>query len=193
MLLAALHRQVLVGGYDKEASDLRRTLASGDFNCLSALVLYVELCRRAGIDLEIWSLPGHVFCRLAGPPEVRIEPTHRAGSSRAAQVASDARPRRITQAELLGRFYYNRGVEQLASQQFAGGVELLRIACQLDPADRDARSNLLAGLNNWALALCHADEPAAAARLIEIGLSLDPHFPPLKANAEYVRRRAIER
>ena len=40
-----LHERVLTGDYDEQATDLRRTLAGGDYNCLSALVL---LAARAG-------------------------------------------------------------------------------------------------------------------------------------------------
>jgi hypothetical protein len=191
-LVRILHKQVLVGRYDREATDLRITLDRGDYNCLSALVLFAELCRQADIELEFCALSGHVYCRLAGDPHGRIEPTRREPAPPPPTAAtSPAEPRSITPIELLGRFYYNRGVACLAAHEYALGIELLRTACRLDPRDSDARANLLAGLNNWALALLAADETAAATRLIEIGLVIDPTFAPLQANAEYVRQQQL--
>src|ERR1044072_2105182 len=51
---AAMHLRFLTGGYQHDASDVRRTLARGEYNCLTALVIYVDLCRAAGLDIEIW-------------------------------------------------------------------------------------------------------------------------------------------
>ncbi|MEX2172891.1 MAG: hypothetical protein WD872_00930 [Pirellulaceae bacterium] len=188
-IFAALHREILVGRYDPRASDLGRTLRDGDFNCLTALVLYYEFCRRADVPLEIWSRPGHVYCRLPKSSQ-RIEPTLRNWlTATQLQATTETRPaRRITPVELVGRCYYNRGVELLQRRQFAQGLALLEIARRLDPADTDARANLLAGLNNWALALSARGEHSAADRLIARGLAIDPRFPPLVANARLLRR-----
>jgi len=188
-VLEQLHDKVLTGRYDKQATDLPRTLTTGDYNCLSALVMYVELCNRADVPLEIWSQPGHVYCVLAGW-NLRIEPA--SGQWRAApqDIQHDLPARRITPVQLVGKIYYNRGVELLQRRAFEAGVEALRMACQLDPHDADARTNLLAGLNNWALALVAQDQPAAAAALIARGLAIDPAFAPLVANARYVAELA---
>jgi hypothetical protein len=76
----------------------------------------------------------------------------------------------------------------LQRRQFEPGVAALRLACQLDPEDADAQANLLAGLNNWAVALAD-DQPAAAAALIARGLAIDPDYAPLVANRRYVAER----
>ena len=183
-----LHDRVLKGNYDKQATDLRRTLTDGDFNCLSALVLYLELGQRAGVPLEIWSQSGHVYCVLAGR-NLRIEPASGQWQATSQTPQRSAPARRITPVELVGKFYYNRGLELLEAQSFAAGIEALRIACQLDPHDADARTNLLAGLNNWALALVAQDQPAAAASLIARGLAIDPAFAPLVTNERFLRER----
>jgi tetratricopeptide (TPR) repeat protein len=95
--------------------------------------------------------------------------------------------RRISLVELLGKFFYNRGVELLKAQQFAEGIELLRISLDLDPADSDARANLVAGLNNWAVEYLRTGRYEDAAGLIEQGLFFDPGFAPLIANEQLVR------
>lgn len=184
-----LHRRVLTGRYDKHATDLRRTLATGDFNCLSATVLFVELSRRAGVAVEIWSQPGHVYCAL-GDRDVRIEPGSRQWRSAPLGVSTGIPARRITPLQLVGKLSYNRGIELLERHEFAAGIDALRLACQLDPLDADARTNLLAGLNNWAIELAEQDQPAAAAALIARGLAIDPAFAPLVANDRYVAELA---
>jgi tetratricopeptide (TPR) repeat protein len=184
-----LHRLVLTGRYDKHATDLRRTLSAGHYNCLSATELFVERCRRAGVPVEIWSQPGHVYCVL-GERAVRIEPASRPWRSAPLGVTTSAPARRITPVQLVGKFYYNRGIELLERHEFAAGIDALRLACRLDPLDADARTNLLAGLNNWALELAERDQPAAAAALIARGLAIDPDFAPLVANERYVAERA---
>jgi hypothetical protein len=176
-----MHHQLLAGKYDRAASDLRRTLATGDYNCLSSLVLYHELCSRAGIQISIWAQPGHVFVQV-GP--ARVEPTCRQWLPPALEGPS---PREITPVALVGRFHYNRGIELLENRQFEAGVAALQAASALDPLDEDARANLLAGLNNWALSICHENE-AAATGLILRGLAIDPAFPPLVASQRYLAR-----
>jgi hypothetical protein len=183
-----LHRTILTGRYDKHASDVVHTVASGDYNCLTATTLYAELCRRAGVPLEIWAQPGHVSC-LVGTPPLRVEAAVRQFPC-ASHVAAGSLARRITPIQLAGRFAYNRGIELLERREFEPGIAAIRLACQLDPHDADARANLLAGLNNWALALAEQDQPAAAAALIARGLAIDPHFAPLVANQRYVAERA---
>ena len=186
-LHAELHRTILTGRYDKHASDLSHSIASGDYNCLTATALYVELCRRAGVPLEIWAQPGHVFC-LVGTPPLRVEAA--VGQFPCTNLfAAHSLARRITPIQLAARFAYNRGIELLERREFEPGIAALRLACQLDPEDADARSNLLAGLNNWALALAEQDQPAAAAALIARGLAIDPHFAPLVANERYLAER----
>ncbi len=182
-----LHRTILTGRYDKHASDLAHTIASGDYNCLTATALYAELCHRAEVPLEIWAQPGHVFCIIGSPP-LRVEPASRQFAS-SGQFATSSLAQRITPIQLAGRFAYNRGIELLERREFEPGISALRLACQLDPHDGDARSNLLAGLNNWALALADQDQPAAAAALIARGLAIDPHFAPLVANERYISER----
>ncbi len=185
---AALHQRVLTGEYQIAASDLRLALSIGHYNCLSSLALYLDLCRAADLELEIWLVRGHVFLRtnMEGGAAV-IEPGSPQWASRSAARRSGAR--QITPVELLGKFYYNRGVELLRDRQYSEGIELLKVSLALDSDDDDARANLVAGLNNWAVEHCQADRYAAAAALIGQGLSLAPDFAPLVANDQLVRAR----
>src|SRR5439155_9643204 len=150
----ALHEQLLTGRYDATASDLRLTIARGDFNCLSSLAIYLDLCQACELPVQIWLARGHVFLRAATESgAIDIEPATPQWDSRGAIHRYGVR--QITPVELLGKFYYNRGVELLKEQQFHEGIELLRTSLDLDPADSDARANLVAGLNNWAVDYLH--------------------------------------
>jgi len=184
-LQLALHEQILVGTYVVSASDLRTTIGCGDYNCLTALAIHWDLCSQAGLPVEIWSQPGHVSLRSADGSV--IEP----GAQRqlAPPRSSNQALRRLTPVELLGKFYYNRGVEELRAGRFAAGLALLQVSLQFDPADADARENLLAGLNNWAVEHCRQKRYDLAAPLIEHGLSTEPAFAPLVANERLVREK----
>ena len=189
----ALHEHILTGKYETTASDLRGTLSHGNFNCLSSLAIYLDLCDAAGLPLQIWLARGHVFLRAALDGEgVVIEP----GRPQWVIASSAARRqhlRQITPVELLAKFYYNRGVELLKERQFADGIALIEASLQLDPADRDARANLVAGLNNWAVEYLTTGRYSDAATLIEQGLLLDPSFVPLIANEQLIRAKARNR
>jgi len=182
---SALHERILIGRYVASASDLRTTIARGDYNCLSALAIHWDLCSRAGLPLEIHSQTGHVS--LSSADGSAIEPGARHSFVRSRSNGSALR--RLTPVELLGKFYYNRGVEELRSGRFSAGLALLQTSLQLDPADADARENLLAGFNNWAVEHCRQQRYDLAAPLIEQGLSLEPAFAPLVANERLVREK----
>lgn len=189
-LHALLHAEILVGEYRKEASDLRLAIDRGDFNCLSATALYWDLAREGGLELEIWSLPGHVYLSCPQLEPRVVEPASKTWPAEAvAQNATPSQARRVTPTELIGKFYYNRGVRALERGEYAVGVELLRQSLMLDPGDREARTNLLAGLNNWAASLCRQKRYAAAQSLIFQGLAIDGGFAPLVANQRYVREK----
>ena len=187
----ALHAQVLCGMYDPLVNDLRLTFARGDFNCLTSLAISLDLSQAGDLPIEIYLEGGHVRAganiedRIVvvepGTPQWQIRPD-------AMQPAG----RRISPIELLGKFYYNRGVEQLKEERFAEGIELLQRSLEFDPDDANARANLAAGFNNWAVEQLRADRSGEAAALIKEGLRIDPSFAPLLANQQLVRAKLTE-
>lgn len=156
-VLERMHARLLTGRYDKAASDLPRVMETGDFNCLSALVLYDGLCRRAGVPLVIVARPGHVSARI-GSSSTSVEPTSPRWTV-ALQQRSEGESQPIRREQLLGRFYYNRGLAHLAAGNYREGVALSLAACRLDPDDEDAQANVLAGLRNWSATLSQAEHP----------------------------------
>jgi len=199
-VLAGLHREILAGKFLPSATLLQTTLVSGDFNCVTATVLYYDLCMQAGVPVEILAQSGHVNCRLLSGGHEEVETTRRDWFAKLAAEQFEsvvvAKPRvedrrAISPVQLLGRIYYNRALAALEQRDFAAAVNLLQVSIMLDEQDRDARENLLAGLNNWALSLCAAGEFSTAAEKIATGLKLDSKYQPLRTNELHVHQQWV--
>jgi len=187
-----LHREILTGSYRKDASDLQGAIHQGDYNCVSATILFVALCECCDLKPQIWAAPGHVLCRLPGPEPLDIETTCPAWLESGRRTAMPRQGlRQISQAQLVAKIYYNRGVLCLERQDFPAALTALRAACQLDPLDADARENLLAGLNNAALAECAAGRYSAGAALLAEARAIDPQYGPLRANDVHLHQRWV--
>jgi tetratricopeptide (TPR) repeat protein len=187
-LHAALHEVILCGRYDRAASDLRRPLTSGDYNCLSAAALYLDLCQACGIETTIRLSRGHVSLVVSAEGrDMIVEPGSPLWQPRRANSPDECRS--ISEVELLAKFYYNRGVEALKAGQFQSGIQLLETSLAIDPDDNDAHANLAAGLNNWAVTHCRAGQYEEAAAIVLRGRAVDPAFGPLLANEAFIRSK----
>jgi hypothetical protein len=186
---ADTYQLVLTGAYQESCSDLRKTFSVGDFNCLTSLAVCFDLSQSAGLVVHPILIRGHVFLAYKnGSGQTQFfEPG--AGEWQSHPLIEVTVGRTLSPSELLGKFYYNRGVEHLRSRSYQDGLSLLRVSLALDPADEDARANLVAGLNNWAVAQCQARRYDEAASLIQQGLALDPTFAPLIANEQFLRAK----
>lgn len=194
-LFQFLHEAMLTGRYDAAVTTLPATLGRGDYNCLTATTLLVALGDRYACPIEAVATSGHIYCRsLAdGRP---LETTCREWFSRGGAIGDPslktkgaAEGRSVNRVQLVAKFYYNRGVALLADKQFERALGLLEISRQLDPRDSDARENLLAGLNNWALAETEMKRFETAARLLAQARTIDANYPPLAANDLHVHQR----
>ncbi|MFT7638632.1 MAG: tetratricopeptide (TPR) repeat protein [Pirellulaceae bacterium] len=188
-----LQAEVLVGPYETLCTDVRRTLDDGSYNCVTGSVLYTCLCRGHGIPVEIHAGTGHVFCRLKST-EVIIETT----CSNWFQLTADQqdlaiyqRSRCLSEVQLLGKVFYNRGIQAAEKEQFSTAVKMFRYGVQLDRDDVAAKENLLATLNNWALHECQLDHFQRAVKLLEIGWSLDQQYEPLLNNDIHIHQRWV--
>jgi hypothetical protein len=198
-LLAGLHREILRGKFRPTATLIQDTLTGGDFNCVTATILFHDLCQRCNVPVEIVAQSGHVTSRLKTIPQEEIETTRPDWFTRpeadvvirSAAPSSSETKRVISPTELLGRVYYNRALAALEQKQFAKAIELLQLSLALDPRDHDARENLLAGLNNWALALCDSRDYLAAAECISRGLQLQASHAQLRSNDLHVHQKWV--
>ncbi len=199
-LFGFMHREILVGGYELECTDLAATLEHGQFNCVSSTVLFNCLAARFGLDSVGMELPGHAMSRLhLNGKNVDVETTCPAWfrlqhdpQRRAALIAKTigadmnapgARPpREVSSVELVAMIYYNRGVDLLTARRFAEAAAANAKALRLDPSSDTARGNLLATLNNWAITVGAGRQYEKAIDLLQQGIDIDPHYETFAAN-----------
>jgi len=210
-LLEFMHASVLAAGYQLDSTDLRLALDEGRFNCVSASVLFNCLAGRFGLCARGLEIPGHAMSRLILPdgtldvettcpgwfrlmddPEKQAELVATTIGLRPAEGGSPVERREVSDVELVGTIYYNRGVDLLAQKQFAEAVASNAKALRLDPLSTTARGNLLATINNWAIDLDSQGRHAEAVDLLRQGLALDPHYETFKVNYVHVHSQWVE-
>ncbi|HVX62902.1 MAG TPA: tetratricopeptide repeat protein [Pirellulales bacterium] len=194
--LEYLYAEVLHGGYQAEATDLAAALDGRGYNCVSSTVLFNCLAETCGLSAAAVEAPGHVFSVVDstdGP--IEVETTCRnwfRAAALAGRVQRGGARRRLSAAGLAALVYYNRGVELLAKHRFADAIVANLKALRLDPENPAARSNWLAGLNNWALEHNAQGDHSAAVRLLRHGLRLTPEHRAFRVNFVAVHQQWIE-
>jgi len=204
-----MHRQVLRGGYGVEYTDLRLAFDEGRFNCVSASVLFNCLAGECGLAVCGLEIPGHAMSRLrlpGGPLDVETtcpgwfrlmdDPQKQADLVRKTLGPNVSRncsqAREVSPIEIAAMIYYNRGVDLLARKRFAEAGSANAKALRLDPASTTARGNLLATLNNWAIALGQSNRFAEAVQLLREGLAFDPDYETFALNYVHVHHQWVE-
>ena len=107
---------------------------------------------------------------------------------RRAWSVSDWRAAATSALGLIAMFYYNRGVDAVYHSRYAESVAANRKALLLDPNNATARGNLLAAVNNWALALADTGRFEEAELLLADGRRYAPDHLPFVYNAAHVQR-----
>ena len=113
----------------------------------------------------------------AAPPEVIAE----------AELPKNLRE--ISPVQLVATIYYNIGVDLHAKQRFPEAAAANIKALYLDRDNEQAWTNLLASLNNWALALASESEGRKyniATIILDQGVALDPTYANFRVNQTYV-------
>jgi len=102
------------------------------------------------------------------------------------------RCREVSGVGLVATIYYNRGVDLLMQKDYPRAVKANVKALWLDPSSETARGNLLATVNNWAIAEGSAGRYGVAAGLLRTGLAVDSGFRAFHANFVHVHRQWID-
>jgi len=198
-----VHRRILYAGYRVECTDLRLALDHGWFNCVSASVLLNCLAGEFGLSACGLETPGHAMSRIFlpdGPLDVETtcprwfhlsddpqkQAEHVAKTIGRAPAKDRSLLRAVSEVELAAMIYYNRGVDLLAEKRYAAAAAANAKALRLDPTSITARGNLLATINNWAIALGGAGQFAEAADLLRQGMTMDPAFETFQLNYVHV-------
>lgn len=181
---AAFRSLYCFGDYDLSCSSTARMLKTGDYNCVSATVLYLELTRRLKLHSVACAVPSHVKARLLHPQPIDVETTSTKWLGEGREPTSKASEREITDVSLLGKIYYNRASAAIDRRDFAAAARYLQLACQWDPADTAARDNRSAAMNNWAIELSRQGHNSQAKQVLSQGLELDPSYRLFKVNLQ---------
>ncbi|MDA1051247.1 MAG: tetratricopeptide repeat protein [Planctomycetota bacterium] len=191
-----LHSEILTGQYHSTCTELDRTLDEGDYNCVTATILYHCICHVHGLSPVAVATNTHVRSRFLEDQTCDVETTCRewfdvVRRDPQAQVlrTQGQVTRQLSDVQLLAKIYYNRGVSLLEKKDFDQAIALLRTSQLLDPADEPTRDNMAAGLNNWALAECDAGNFERAVELIQEGCREHSEFEPLLANDVHIHQR----
>jgi pentatricopeptide repeat protein len=208
-LYEQLHREILVGQYIKDCSDVPAALHQGDFNCVSATILFHCLAARFDLNVVAVETPGHVYSRVVSGDssfdvqttcphwfEILDAPAKLAEASSKIPgmypAGANITPRVLPESALAAMVFYNHGVDLLRKGRFTDAIEANQRALRLDPHSVTARGNLLAAMNNYAVTLCDKGHMAAAVAMVTGGLAIDPQHAALRSNDLYVHGTYVE-
>lgn len=183
-----LRIEFLHGEYDPHLFDLQRTIEQGEFNCLSATILYQAMCREFSVVAQAAWEPSHVRCWVREPLnstrgfviETTSAKTKDAQGPTLHQRLLD--DRLLSDVQLIAKVFYNRGVQALKRDDYPNALACTWASAILDPQDAPAQSNLRACFNNWALFAAEKDNKLLARQLFSVGLKLDPNYAPFLRN-----------
>lgn len=217
-ILAFMHEYVLIN-YQLEGTTISNLLEHGLYNCVTATILYCSLAEKAGLNVTAVELPGHAMCwvylndgerlevettcenwfKYRNDPETQKKVICKLIRDASPQLKDQSDkmlllqvPQPISDKRLIAKIYYNQGVDLLSVNDFAGALEANSIAYCLDPQSKTTFGNLLATMNNWAIALCKEGKYEKAAELLRTGLRFKPDYPPFKNNHTHVYHRWVE-
>ena len=194
-LLRFMHKSILTGQYSADCNALQRTLSDGDYNCVTATILYCCLANQCGLPVKAVSVPGHVRCRLVENPPYPIETTDPDWTARrqamdqdspAGQQGTGQQGRLLSPVQLLAKLYYNRGLVLLSQRQYEEALAATELSWQLDPYHEAAGENVATVINNWALVLCAEGHFSQSLQLLSRGQQLVPEHPILYANQAHI-------
>lgn len=186
LIVEFLHDQVFRGEYRAVESDLRETIDRGDYDCLTAAILFRWLDESIGGNASIQYQPAHVNVRIqVNGQDWIVEPTCRTSLPRLSAGKSMV-THNLHDTSVVALMYYNQGVNQIERGDFASAADSNLKALRLFAGHSDARRNLLAAWNNWAVE-CHAGgDTSRAAQLLQLILTIAPESAQARRNLQSI-------
>lgn len=190
-----MHNHVL-RTYDASATDLTLLLNRGEYNCVSATLLYVVLARELQIPAATLCRGQH--CRVGiqdGNSWLPLETTCATCQGLSAlkpsvqpvMVGGDPQNERLLDERgLVGLFWFNRGIDQIKTKQHRAAVAANLAALSWDTQNVDARTNLLASLNHLGLDAAKIGDINSATRWMVFASEVGPNDPTTQHNRRYV-------
>lgn len=190
-----MHNHVL-RTYDASATDLNRLLNQGEYNCVSATLLYVVLARELQIPAATLCRGQH--CRVGiqdGNSWLPLETTCATCQGLAAikpaiqpvLVGGDPQHERLLDERgLVGLFWFNRAIDDIKTKHHRAAVAANLVALSWDAQNTDARTNLLASLNHLGLDAAKIGDLNNATRWLSFASDVGPQDPTTQHNRRYV-------
>ena len=214
LIFDTLHTELLTGTYNIENTNPAVSFETGNYNCVSATVLFNSLAQKSGLNVCGLEMSGHVLSRAKyGDSVTDLETTcpnwfsrnakekQNATQSRIGGVTVQAaKPltagktdeivrisREITDVQLVAAIYYNQGYDHWQANRLPEATVATAKALLLDPENENAWGNLIGAINNIALGFSMEQKrhDIAAGLLDQIEL-IDPNFKDLKSNQYHV-------
>ncbi|MFP6676289.1 MAG: tetratricopeptide repeat protein [Pirellulaceae bacterium] len=199
---ALMHERVFSGQYTPKCTSLVDAMESGNFNCVSATILFQSLTTPCGLMVTPIATPSHVYCRIELDSPVDVQTTcadwfefmdrpdlQQAALARTPGYSPNIAPRSLTTAQLIGKIYYNRGVYLLNDKDFSDAERNFVASIRFDQTDQSTHENLLATWNNWALQECHRSDYSEASKRVIRGLEQDAQYGPFQTNDLHIHQR----
>lgn len=185
-LFRLLQREFLQGPFDAYCPSVGETLCTGRYNCLTASILYVAVCRQQGITAQVAASFGHVRVELIvdGTP-VWIEMTDPVWHPSRMRLTGE---HQIDDTQTLARLAYNRGTRLARQGEYAAAIRWLRKSVRLDPDYQESKDNLAATFNNWAISQIEAGNFSRARNLVADGLRYQHQAEELLRTQAYLNR-----
>jgi len=187
-LFRLLQREFLQGPFDAYCPSVGETICTGRYNCLTASILYVEICRQHGITAQVAASAGHVRVQLnlAGTP-IWVEMTDPVWHPLRTPLSDE---HQIDDTQTLARLAYNRGTRLARHGQYAAATRWLRKSVRLDPRYQESKDNLAATFNNWAISQIKAGNLMQARTLVADGLRYRHQSEELLRTQAFLNRQA---
>jgi len=202
----AMHRDLL-RAYMTNISDMRQVFDRGEYNCVSASILFASLAGEFGLKVTAEDMAGHVLTRVDGgsesfmvettiPEWFRMNPVQKkiALGDLATEHNFDAR-RPVTPLGLVSLVAFNRGVHLMKKDLFREAIAANFVAAMLDPGSPEAVENLLCAYTKFAFHLAKQKRYDEALHAISKAQKIDPYRLSLRVTRSVIEteREALEK
>jgi len=150
--------------YKSEQTTLLEILNGGNFNCVSATLLYNLLALERGYETRVVVMPGHVYSQVrvggdwidaestspAGFNPVRRRENTMPGRAFIEDQGANAKKSFIPTSQLVGLLYYNRGTLTHNQGEHSASASLLVRGLYIFPEHIESQENFLVIMIEWA-------------------------------------------
>jgi hypothetical protein len=182
-MIDAMHAKALRGFFDADCASVEEAFTTGRHNCVTSLILALELCRHEGISATAMQHEHHVWLRVGDTAEGDLETTKLAPRARSQK---DVRP--LSDAQLLSRLLYNQARNRHEQGDYRDAALRLEWCLAIDSEFEAAERNLRIVLGNW---MTTAAEGRRFSEAMAVGAKALTQFPGdegFERNAAFLQR-----